>query len=116
MDVILCVVSPGSSRQSTGLGGFSRSVDRGVKKPVQHLALSAGKGVCGTFASPRSKFDGKPVADIAGHVLAQPSLGKFIADPGAPMTLLFTFTGLPVVRLIWDFPQLEQVIVPTAAQ
>ena len=46
MDAILCCpASPGYSRQLTGFGDLFRGVARGVKKPVQHLALNAGKGV-----------------------------------------------------------------------
>jgi hypothetical protein len=51
MSVIFCCpVIPGSSRQSTGVGDLSRGVAHGVIKPVQHLALNAGKGVYGAFA------------------------------------------------------------------
>ncbi|HEX8883730.1 MAG TPA: hypothetical protein VF797_04505 [Noviherbaspirillum sp.] len=51
MDAIVCCpASPGSSRQLTGVGDLFRGVARGVKKPVQHLALNAGKGVCSAFA------------------------------------------------------------------
>lgn len=48
--ILWCLASPGSSRQLTGFGDLFRGVARGVKKPVQHLALNAGKGVCGAFA------------------------------------------------------------------
>ena len=49
--IFCCPARLGSSRQSTGYGDLFRGVARGVIKPVQHLALNAGKGVCGAFAS-----------------------------------------------------------------